>query len=283
MAKRKTTRTGKSAGPTLRDRFGTLAASEAGGWTVLLLAVIVLAAAAPALRRVVAVDAPPPTEVRFTSTPTWVGDSLLRHVAEIAARQFRPAGGRDELVEVHDALARSGWFDAVRHIRRCGDGAIEVDATFLSPVAMVVDDYGEVVVDARGRTLPEGTTLADETHIIQLINPRHNRPSRPAAAWAGDDVAAGLQLHALLTERDWAHQVSSIDLQSFDRTGGLVIVTSLPASITWGSPPGEETPLEALADRKLVRLEEAFRGHGRIDLHLPGPLDLTRASHFVHR
>ncbi|MDP7070926.1 MAG: hypothetical protein QF561_06220 [Phycisphaerales bacterium] len=280
--------------PTILSRISQFAASTAraprhlsgdtGAWALILVFFGVLAIVAPRLRAVADRAAPPTDEIRFVATPDWVGGSLIEHLGRVASRQL-PDGPptQGDLAAVHDALDRSGWFDQVRRVRRAADGDIEIEASFLSPVAIVVDDYGEVVIDASGRPLPEGTRMADEPHVIRITGARTNRPSRAARSWQGDDVAAALRLHALLQGRDWADQVQAIDLADFDRTGGLVLMTDLPTRIRWGAAPGEETPLEALADRKLFRLDSAFRNHGRIDQHHTGEIDLTMASHVVQR
>jgi len=258
---------------------------DAGGWFVLAAAVLAAGFLVPWMSARSHQQAHRPDEIRFLNTPAWVGESLLEHVGRIASRQCSDstAPTQGDLAAMHDALERSGWFDQVRRVRWISGDAIEVDAAFLTPVTTVRDAYGDVVVDGAGRPLPDGTCMDQTGASIVLINPRHNRPGRALAAWRGDDVAAGLRLHELLVDHDWTHQVQKIDLAEFDRTGTLTLVTDLPSHIRWGAPPGEETPLETLADRKIHRLEASFRSHGRIDQHHTGEVDLTIASHLVHR
>ncbi len=257
---------------------------DAGGWALIVLFFGILALAAPRLRAIALQNAPPTSEIRFVETPDWVGGTLVEHLGRIASRQLPetpPTQG--DLAAIHDALDRSGWFEQIQRVRLAASGDIEVEATFLSPVAIVEDDYGEVVIDAAGRPLPEGTRMAEEPHVIRITGPRMNRPSRASRIWQGDDVAAALRLHALLEGHDWAVQIEAIDLADYDRTGALVLLTDLPTRIRWGAAPGEETPLEALANRKIFRLDSAFRSHGRIDQHHTGEIDLTMASHVVQR
>ena len=65
--------------------------------------------------------------------------------------------------------------------------------------------------------------------------------------------------------------------------GTLVLVTDTGSRIIWGSAPGQETPLEALWERKLVRLDHLFSASGRVDQHHSGEIDLTDASVVVRR
>ena len=249
----------------------------------MLIFAIGLAIAAPSLQRVVSATSPRPREVRFVETPDWIGDSLVEHLGRIATRHIGPdAPGQAQLIAIHDALDNSGWFDVVRQVRRTANGDIEVSAVFLNPVALVTDDHGDVLVDGIGRPLPHGTRMSDDTRHFRITNPGQNRPTRPRRSWQGDDVAAALRLHSVIHGRDWMSQVTSIDLSDFNRSGSLVLVTDY-SRIIWGSPPGEETPLETLTDHKLLRLDEGFHATGRIDQHHRGILDLRDASHFVSR
>lgn len=281
-------RTPRRHRPTFWERAasaGEMLRGDAGGWCVLASSAIVAVLLASWMDQRTHAQAPAPSEVRFLNTPDWVGDSLLEHVGRMAARQcdsgLAPTQG--DLLAMHDALNRSGWFEQVSTVRRTPAGDIEVEATFLTPATTIRDSYGEVVIDRAGRPLPDGTRMDASQASMVLINPRHDRPTRPLSAWRGDDVAAALRLHALLIGHDWSNQIRHIDLAEFDRTGTLTLETDLPSRIRWGSPPGEETPLETLAARKIHRMEASFRSHGRVDQHHAGEVDLTIASHLVHR
>jgi hypothetical protein len=238
----------------------------------------------PTLRRTAADAAPPPGEIRFLGTPTWVGDSVVAHLGRVASRQVQgTVSGRPLLTGIHGALERSGWFESVTRVQRTASGDIEVEATFLQPIATVHDDFGEVVIGPRGQPLPEGIQMEPGTHVIAIRSPAENRPSRAQRHWPGDDMQAALRLHRLLRGQPWATQIEAIDVSDFDRSGRLILWTTMGTRIVWGAPPGEETPLETLADRKLFRLESGFRTHGRIDMNTPQVLDLTMASHVVGR
>ena len=256
---------------------------DAGGWCVLLLLALGLALAYPTMERANSATAPRPREVRFVHTPEWIGDSLIEHLGRIATRHIgTDVPTQSQLINMHTALDQSGWFDTVRQVRRTAAGDIEIQAVFLNPVAIVTDAHGDVLVDAHARPLPHGTRMGGDAHHLRITNPGQDRPARPRHAWLGDDVAAALRLHAVLSNRDWLDQITSIDLSSFNHDGSLVLLTS-QARIVWGSPPGEEIPLETLTDRKLMRLDKGFQSTGRIDQHYRGTLDLRDASHLVTR
>jgi len=257
---------------------------DAGGWAVIAAFALTLVILIPTLRSAVASSAPPPGEIRFLGTPSWVGDSVVAHLGRVASRQVQGSSpDRGQLMGIHDALERSGWFESVTRVQRTASGDIEVEATFLQPIATVRDAFGEVVIGPGGQPLPEGIQIEQGTHIIGIRSPRENRPSRAQRRWPGDDMQAALRLHRVLSNQPWADQIEAIDVGDFDRTGKLTLQTTMGTRIVWGSPPGEETPLETLADRKLFRLDSGYRTHGRIDMNTPQELDLTMASHVVGR
>jgi len=225
-------------------------------------------------------------EVHFHGAPSWAGDTLLQHLAEAALGADTTNGAcvdRGALCAIRETLDETGWFASVDQVRRSSTGALIVQATFLAPTAIVEDRYGEAIVDAQGRLLPEGCRLSSDAHVIRIVNPRRHRPVRARRAWESEDVHAALLLLNHIRDEDWINQIHSIDLSDGVRNGHLVLVTDRQSRIVWGSSPGTETPLEAIAERKLVRLDHLFRNSGRVDQHHTGEIDLTDASVVVRR
>ena len=226
-------------------------------------------------------------EVRFIAAPEWADDSLLRHLAETALNADDAAPDacvdRGTLVGIAQSLEDSGWFDQVRQVQRTADGALEVDAVFLAPMAWVTDRHGDAVVDGQGRLLPEACGFTEGAHVVKITSPRRDRPVRARRAWESNDVHAALALLQTIQDCDWITQVEAIDCDRWRRNGHLVMVTDSGARIIWGSAPGTETPLEALSPRKLVRLDHLFQNSGRVDQHHRGEIDLTDASVVVRR
>ena len=255
-----------------------------GGWALLGIFAATLAIAAPSLRSSVEEAMAPPREIRFTNTPTWIGDSLINELGRVASLQIdgtKPDQG--QLTAIHHALDRSRWFEVVRSVRRTAGGDIEVDATFLRPVAVVVDDFGEVVIGKGARPLPAGIHMESGRHIVRITSPTENRPTRAQRQWLGDDMAAAIELHALLQQQPWVEQVQAIDLADYDRTGDLVLISHRGKRIVWGCRPGQETRLEATAPIKIARLDRPYHNHRTIDHGVIHELDLKMASHTVAR
>ena len=117
-----------------------------------------------------------------------------------------------------------------------------------------------------------------KANLIAIRNPTYDRPDNGRGYWPGTDVTAALSVLALLEQQEWSDQISAIDLMRHEQHGELVLITDTQSRIIWGSPPGEEAALEALAARKIERLAWLNEHHGRIDQHHRGVIDVTDSS-----
>lgn len=224
-----------------------------------------------------------PVVVAFTDQPGWVHGELLRSL-ELTVERCVSADpmARQELVEAVHALRTTGWFEAVDQVRRTGPGEIEVDATFVTPFAVIRDDEGDHVVDPSGYLLPIRYALEqmnDEASptVRKLVvqGARFDRPPRPGMQWEGADVAAGLELLRLIDREPWREQVATVDVSRYLRYEELQLLTNRGSRIHWGAAPGEETPGEVEAKRKLRRLQQAYDSFGHIDAGYDGLVDIT--------
>lgn len=217
--------------------------------------------------------------IRFVDSPIWIGESLHDHLASTAAPWL--LGTRlhhDDLVRTRDALIESGCFSSVRQVRHVGSNTIEIEADFLRPRATIVDTDGPLLIDGDGRVLPSGFHVQTDSTLITIRNPAYNRPDVGRGHWQGTDVAAALSVLELLEQQNWSDQISAIDLMHYEHSGNVILITDTQSRIIWGSAPGEEDALEALADRKLERLTWLHEHHGRIDQHHRGEIDVTDSS-----
>jgi hypothetical protein len=217
--------------------------------------------------------------IRFIDSPAWIGDSLHDHLASTAAPWL--LGTRlhhNDLVQTRMALLDSGCFSSVRQVRRVGPSIVEIEADFLRPRATIIDADGPLLIDATGQVLPSGFHVQTDSTLISIRNPAYDRPTEGRGHWPGADVSAALSVLDLLGQQDWAGQITAVDLSNYERRGELVLVTDTQSRIVWGSAPGEEAALEALADKKIERLAWLHAHHGRIDQHHRGVIDVTDSS-----
>ncbi len=222
--------------------------------------------------------------IRFLDAPSWIGDSLHDHLTDLAApRLLGTPLDRMDLINAREALIASGCFAEVRQVRRTNRATIEIDATFLKPRARVLSSSGPLLIDREGFVLPAGYRVATDTHLVNVLNPAYGAPETTAGRWMGADINASLQLLELLDDLPWYDQVKAMDLGQFDEGEQIVLVTDLGTRIKWGSPPGREAALEAMARDKISRLDWFNTHHGRIDQNHRGELDLTNASIVIKR
>ncbi|MBT8485647.1 MAG: hypothetical protein HKO59_04930 [Phycisphaerales bacterium] len=241
-------------------------AALTGGW---LLGV-------PRLRAAVAEATATEVSIVFVDEPAWVRGDLLALLDLTARHQLSGDPiAQSDLVAMRSALMNTGWFDAVRQVRRTSGNRIEVHADFVRPAAVIRDDEGDHLVDPTGKVLPRSyETDAAKTQIV-ITGAHLPRPGLVGTVWPGADVTAALRLLRLLSPQPWRGQVAAIDVSTFRDDESLVIATDRGSRLFWGSAPGAEEGLEVLADRKLARIETAFTELGHIDAGHRGVLDLT--------
>lgn len=221
-------------------------------------------------------NAPTFMEIHFTDPPAWVQGDLESLLVETVLMHLdgNPMQ-RDELIEVRRALLNTGWFDTVDQVRRVHAERVDIEASFVDPYALVRRGEQDHLVDARGRLLPRRFPAGAAEHFIVITGTRFPPPGRPGIEWDGSDVIAALRLHRILDEQPWREQVEKIDVSGFVDGRPLKLVTDRGSVIVWGSPPGEEAPLESLTERKLAFLNLHYTNHHHIDGGHAGEIDIT--------
>ena len=217
--------------------------------------------------------------VTFDSPPVWLDDSLLTELQDLVRSHLAAIPvGRQGLVNASAALDGTGWFASVNQVSWEDTSHAIVDATFFIPNARVRTTNGDRFVDPMGIVLPErdGRIVSSGYHFVTLNAPEHAPPQRPGLRWDGGDIIAALQVLRLIYDRPWALQVEMIDLSAWSHNGSLTLVTNTPCRLRWGSAPGQEVGLEALADEKIARLDHIHQDHGSIDRGRSVELDITQ-------
>ncbi|MDP7008611.1 MAG: hypothetical protein QGI78_03470 [Phycisphaerales bacterium] len=247
-------------------------------WILMIGGIITLTAlSVPSLRatRLAAID----VDVTFEDSPVWLDDSLLAELQDVVKSHLAALPvGRQGLINAAQALEGTGWFSSVHQIAWVDEAHARVDASFLIPHARVRTAFGARYVDPVGIVLPmrDGRIVSEGYHFVTLSEPKHAAPQRPGLRWDGGDIVAGLQVLRLIYDKPWALQVEGIDLSHWSSDRTLTLVTDTPCRLLWGSAPGEEIGLEALASEKLSRLDHIFRDHGAIDRGRSVDLDITQ-------
>lgn len=214
--------------------------------------------------------------ITFRDAPAWIeGDLRDRLVRTIAPILHGDPLQRASLIEAREALLITGWFDAVEQVRRVETGRFEIDARFVDPYAVVRHGQYDHLIDPTGRLLPMQFPIGASERFIAILGTHFDPPMRPGLQWEGADLAAALHVHRLIETQRWREQIRAIDVSGNFRGGPIRLVTDRDSIIVWGSPPGEEAPLESLTERKLAYLNHHFEQHGHIDRGIRGEVDIT--------
>ena len=252
-------------------------------WVLAITGLIVLAAMSVPKLRATQISAAN-VHVGFLNPPIWLDNSLLLELQDIARLHLsQTTVGREGLIQTADALTATGWFRKIHQVRWVNEHEAVVDASFLIPYAKVQDGSGITYIDDQGRRLPsrDGAIVKQKYHFITLSHPRFDRPQRPGLQWDGGDILSGLNILNLLYNKPWATQVKVINLSRWTMNGSMTIETDTPGFLIWGSAPGEERGLEALADHKIERLNYIYSKYGRIDQNRAAEFDLTNTARVI--
>ncbi len=215
-------------------------------------------------------------EVSFHDPPAWMhGDLELSLMLKAQAELSGDPLNREELTAVRQSLLSTGWFSDITQVRRISQHSVEVEGKFVDPYAVVRDRDGDHLIDPFGSLLPRSYPVGGAPQFITVTGVHFPRPPRPGKSWDGGDITAALRMLRVIDHQSWRQQVIEVDVSDYLQDHRVDLITAQGGRVIWGSPPGEERPLEALADFKLRLLEEQFQRSGYIDAGLP-LLDLTR-------
>jgi len=225
--------------------------------------------------------------------PHWMSDFLLRRIAATA----RPAGlhsafDHDMLVDASKALAANPWISKVYDVRRAyrdkpGD-TLEIDCEYRVPAALVKWGAFYWLVDRDGVKLPEQYEPADVPKIVKaddgLVNIRiiegvHRPPPETGKKWIGEDLSAGLEMVALLSDKVYAQEVLKVNVGRYSnpREPHVVLVTKYATEIRWGRTPSElekDPFMEVSTAKKLDRLQRIYTQFGRVDAGQADGIDI---------
>lgn len=234
-----------------------------------------------------------PPAIVIKNKPRWMSEFLVQRIAATARpRGLHSAFDHAMLVDTRNALEANPWVSKVYEVRRAyrekpGD-TVEIDCEYRVPTALVKWGANYWLVDRQGYKLPEQYEAGDVDKIvkvddgrvdIRIIDGVHHAPPATGKKWIGDDVAAGLEMVALLADKPYAQQILHVNVAHFGnpREPHIVLVTKEGTEIRWGRTPSEldkDPFLEVSTARKLKRLELFYTQMGSVDAHQAGGIDI---------
>lgn len=219
--------------------------------------------------------------LKWEDLPAWLRVPDNRHVLDSLARQVN-LRSIDRLLDASLAARlgsalddpRVGWVKAVERVRVEPSGEVSIKCRFRTPVAWVRHRHYGYLVDDEGVRLPGCYDIADcRGASLLMIEGVAAAPPEVGEPWEGADLASALKLSAMLSDRPFRHQISSILVDNYrgrrdmSRPHIELVTEQGDSRIWWGRPPGEEFGTEISAQQKVTLMEAMYRQMGRIDSH----------------
>ncbi len=225
-----------------------------------------------------------PDALQIPTQPDWIPGDLRAEVY-----QSIKLGGPINLLDdelgprVAEAFARNPWIEQVVEVRKLPSAAVQVDLKYRRPVCVVKAGERLLAVDHRSILLPvDGMTPSELERYPQLVGIDRPPVAIPGEPWGSARVAGGAAIANVLAKVwDAWHLTRIVPFPVITQDGREQTHYSLftigGTRITWGLPPGLETPGEISTQEKLARLTVYFSRHGTFD-GPAGPLDLDVRS-----
>jgi hypothetical protein len=226
----------------------------------------------------------PPVLV-LKNRPAWMSEALAEQIIKSARpKTARSALDHELVAEVGRALEHNAWVKDVKQVKRvygksAGD-TVEVDCEFRAPIALVASRNEYILVDGDGVRLPEKFGPATLPRILLGPDGRMNlriiegvaaaAPAVEGQKWAGEDLAAGLDMAKLLYGRPFTEEIERINVSNFKgrknpHDGQIVLITKYRSEVRWGEPIKLPFYAELPPVQKLERLGLICQKYGRVD------------------
>lgn len=234
-----------------------------------------------------------PPMIVIKNRPHWMSDFLVQRIAgTVRPTGVRSAFDRELLLDAKKSLSDNPWISKVYEVRRAyrnGPGdTLEIDCEYRAPAALVKWGAYYWLVDRDGYKLPEQYEYADIDKIVRVQDERidiriiegvHRPPPETGKKWQGDDLAAGLEMAALLADKPFAQQIDRISVAKHHnpREPHVVLITRFNTEVRWGRTPKElekEPFMEISTARKLEKLQRIYTQCGRVDAAQPDGIDI---------
>jgi hypothetical protein len=235
-------------------------------------------------------DAP---TIVIKNKPHWMSEFLVQRIAATARpKELHSPFDHQSLIDIETALSENPWISKVYSIRRAyrdkpGD-TLEIDCEYRAPAALMKWGAHYWLVDRDGFKLPDQYEEADKDKIVTVVDGRvdiriiegvHRPPPQTGKKWVGDDLAAGLEMTALLSDKPFAQEILKINVAHFGnpREPQVVLVTKYNTEIRWGRTPSEldkDPFMEVSTRKKLDRLQLIYTQFGQVDAHKKEGLDI---------
>jgi hypothetical protein len=204
---------------------------------------------------------------------TWMPRACAEQITTLARDA---AGESDEVLEAEQlerigtALEQSGWYVGAPKVTRGVGGVILVDGAWRVPAANVRYRDQTYLVSWDGSPMPPGAQASLWIFDPALGPPRDGAGERDySRPWAGEDMAASLELLAKVGGEAWARQVQGVDASDYSTKGSLTLITDRNTKVVWGGRPSKPAMGEVSTAQKMEHLRQLVRDTKRIDAAYP--------------
>lgn len=217
--------------------------------------------------------------IHIPQLPPWIRTDLKSEAIVSGSLENLSVRQEDLSPRVAAAFKMHPWVSEVRRVTKRYPAQVIVDLSYRRPIAMVEVDKGLYPVDPDGTLLPTADFLfsnreeaAKEAAKFPCIVAQEATPNGvPGTAWGDPRIHGGAKIAQLLNKSWKRLQLASINAYRDQHssvstaTAKFELKTIQQTTILWGHAPGEETPGEPRAERKVQRLLGFFRKHGSLD------------------
>ena len=214
-------------------------------------------------------------QIRLVKLPEWVkrSDTIKRDLTKTIDASDLTYQDPDLVGKVEARVKRSPWVRRVVGVKQAADGPVRVECDYRRPVAFVQHKSRYYLVDGEGVRLPGRwkSDCASSARNYFLIWGVAAPPPAAGKTYPGQDLAAALQLAAMLDNQPYRHQLVGIDIANHmgrldDAVSHVDLITDLRARIRWGRSCGFEVPPEPGVPTKLGSLRKLYRKYRRVDM-----------------
>jgi len=204
---------------------------------------------------------------------TWLPQACkeqLLALAKDAAGESSDILEPTQLSQIAAAMEQSGWFASAPKVTRKPGGVIEVNGAWRVPAANVRFRDQNYLVSWDGTPMPPGVETTTWVFDPAVGPPRDRAGERDyAKPWAGEDMAASLELLERIAKEPWSKQVKGVDASQYSNKGTLVLVTDNSTRVVWGGRPKKPSLGEISTAQKMEHIRQLVKDTKRIDANYP--------------
>lgn len=204
---------------------------------------------------------------------TWMPracSEALEALAHDAAGPSSDLLDHEQLHRVATALSQSGWYSKTPLVTREQGGMIRVSGEWRIPAANVRYRGDDFLISWDGNPMPPGAQASNWIFDPAIGPPRDGAGERDyQRPWAGEDIAASLELLGKIASEPWVKQVQGVDASQFSSKGQLILITDQNTKVVWGGRPSKPALGEVSTAQKLEHLRQLVRDTKRIDASYP--------------